>query len=124
MGRFKDKPRECNHCHTRWTSHEEKETDVNIAIHLIKDAFEKQFDRAIVISADSDLVPAVDMAKNHDRTRNIDVVAPPGRWGHARDLHPVIAITAGRVRRSLFPATLTHKDGTAIVRPTEYDPIP
>lgn len=122
MGRFKNKPRMCNHCRARWISHEEKETDVNIAIHLVKDVFTNQFDRAIVISADSDLGPAVDMAKSHDRTKNIDVVAPPGRWGHARDLRPMLAITKGRIKSSLFPATLPHRDGTLVIRPSEYDP--
>jgi hypothetical protein len=122
MGRFKQKARECNQCHARWTSHEEKETDVNIAIHLIKDVLTNQFDRAIVISADSDLVPAVNMAKDYDRTKNIDVVAPPKRFGHARDLKPIISISVGRIRKNLLPETLNHKDGTTITRPTEYDP--
>ncbi len=122
MGRFKEKPRECNQCHARWTSHEEKETDVNIAIHLIKDVLTNQFDRAIVISADSDLVPAVNMAKKYDHTKNIDVVAPPKRFGHARDLNPIMVISVGRIRKNLLAGTLNHKDGTTITRPTEYDP--
>lgn len=122
MGRFKVKDRECKRCHVRWAAHEEKESDVNIAIHLIKDTITNQFDRAIVISADSDLVPAVDMAKAFDRAKEISVVAPPKRFGHARDLKPFLAISVGKLRASLLPARLKHRDGKDVVRPVEYDP--
>jgi len=38
---------------------EEKGTDVNIAAHLVHDAHEKQFEIAVVISNDSDLVEPI-----------------------------------------------------------------
>lgn len=122
MGRFKDKPRQCARCHVRWISHEEKETDVNVAIHLVKDVLTNQFDRAIIVSADSDLVPAVMMAKAHNRAKSIDVIAPPKRFGHARDLKPILEITAGRIRKNLLPAIVHCTDGTNVARPKEYDP--
>ena len=122
MGRFKSKPRRCQACNARWLSHEEKETDVNIAIHLVRDAMLNQFDRAILISADSDLVPAVDLAAQHDHTKEIFVAAPPGRYASARDLKPRLEITIGRIRKNLFPASLTHPDGKTVTRPSEYDP--
>lgn len=39
--------------------HEEKGTDVNIATHLVNDAHNKLFERAVVISNDSDLVTPI-----------------------------------------------------------------
>jgi uncharacterized LabA/DUF88 family protein len=39
--------------------HEEKGTDVNIATHLVHDAHNKLFERAVVISNDSDLVTPI-----------------------------------------------------------------
>jgi NYN domain len=123
MGRFKEKPRHCASCGARWVSHEEKETDVNIAIHLIQDVFTNQFDRAIVISADSDLVPAIELGRRHDQTKRIVVMAPPGRFAYARDLHPILEITKGRVRRYLFEAEVSDPNGPITVRrPSEYDP--
>jgi len=122
MGRFKGKMRQCQQCGVRWKSHEEKETDVNIAIHLIKDALTDQFDRAIVVSADSDLVPAVKMAKEPDRRKEISVVAPPGRFSHARDLRPILEITVGRIKKHLLPQQMVHQDGSIVIRPSEYDP--
>lgn len=33
MGQFKNKDRWCNSCGAKWMGHEEKETDVNIALY-------------------------------------------------------------------------------------------
>jgi len=61
MGVFKEKGRTCHTCGSAWNDHEEKETDVNIALHLLRDAQMDRFDRALIISGDSDLAPAVRM---------------------------------------------------------------
>ena len=39
LARFSDKFRKCVQCQHRWTGHEEKETDVKIAVKLLQDAF-------------------------------------------------------------------------------------
>ncbi len=44
--------------------HEEKGTDVNIATHLVNDAHNKLFERAVVISNDSDLVTPIQVVTN------------------------------------------------------------
>ena len=44
-------------------THEEKETDVRIATQIVADAYEKNCDIAIIVSADSDMIPAVELAK-------------------------------------------------------------
>lgn len=51
-----NQPHRCS-CGNEWPNFEEKVTDVNIATHLLTDAFEDKFDRAFIISADADLVP-------------------------------------------------------------------
>jgi hypothetical protein len=44
LGFFKKKDRKCPNCSHKWTSHEEKETDVNIASYLIDLAYQNKFD--------------------------------------------------------------------------------
>lgn len=46
------------------TKTEEKGSDVNLATALLVDAYEKQFEKAVVISNDSDLVYRIDIVKN------------------------------------------------------------
>ncbi|MCA3456217.1 MAG: NYN domain-containing protein [Methylocystis sp.] len=118
-GRFKETFRRCKGCGVRYTAHEEKETDVNIGAHLMADGLKDRFDRALVISADTDLNEAVTLARAETPTKQIHIVAPPGR--KRRNSVALFEITVGRVRRSLLPEQIIW-DGKAITRPVEYDP--
>ncbi|HRK95670.1 MAG TPA: NYN domain-containing protein [Rhodospirillales bacterium] len=122
MGKFKEKPRSCRSCGAKWTAHEEKETDVHIAVRVVADALLDEFDRAIIVSADSDLAPALRAVRQHRPKKEILVVAPPGRYASARDLGPKLELRRARLRRCLLPARLQTASGKLIVRPREYDP--
>lgn len=125
IGHFKQKYRQCLKCGAQWVGHEEKETDVAIAVQLMADAFTDQFDRALIISADSDLAPALRTIGQHHPRRTLDVIAPPGRFGAARDLRPKLEITPGRVAKALLPENAQDADGKLIFqRPTDYAPPP
>ncbi len=54
----------CRQCGNVWISYEEKETDVNIAVSLVADAAATASDIAMIISADSDLCPAIRTARS------------------------------------------------------------
>ena len=43
---------------------EEKGSDVNLATHLISDAYEEAFDVAVLITNDSDLLAPVELVRN------------------------------------------------------------
>ena len=125
MGRFKEKGTRCKKCKREWHTHEEKETDVNIGAHLMADALRDRFDRALIVSADTDLNGAVELAKvelakDEAPQKQIDIVAPPGRRG--RNSNAQFGITKGQVRQSLLPAELTSSNGKTIRRPDEYAP--
>ena len=47
----------CSRCGFVHSTSVEKKTDVNIAVRLLEDAYDNEFDLALVISADSDLAP-------------------------------------------------------------------
>lgn len=61
LGQFKIKDRECPSCSHAWKGHEEKETDVNIALYMLNEAYKNTYDLALLVSRDSDLKPAVKM---------------------------------------------------------------
>ena len=105
MGHFKDKLRVCKSCGAQWTQHEEKETDVHMAARIVVDACEDRYDRAIIITADSDLAPALNIVRARFPKKQIFVVAPPGRHHHARSLMTAYTLTAGRLERCLLPDT-------------------
>lgn len=67
------------------TGREEKQTDVNLALELVLDAIRGHYDRAIVLSGDTDEIPAVlTVACRLARKRNVLVLLPPG---HNKDAY-------------------------------------
>jgi len=123
MGHFKSKTRTCKQCAASWVQHEEKETDVHIAPRLVADAYENRFDRAVLITADSDLAPALTIIKNAFPAKEVFVAAPPGRYNHARSLNIKLEITPGRLAKCLLPETALDTTGaTLFQRPQSYTP--
>ena len=54
-GKYQLNPRQCSRCGFEDEVPNEKMTDVNIAVEILKDAYQDRFDVALLVSADSDL---------------------------------------------------------------------
>ncbi|WP_157384504.1 NYN domain-containing protein [Nitratireductor soli] len=126
LGHFKRKDGKCNSCGARWDAHEEKETDVNIALCILNEAYKDTYDRAYIVSRDSDLKPAIAMVKAQFPHKEVIVVAPPN-LGHATDLIQVAdakrKISTLQVEQSLFPEFVIDAGGNVVAkRPAEYNP--
>lgn len=125
MSRFANKSRQCPSCRHRWTGHEEKETDVRIAVMLLQHAFEDRFDRALIVSRDSDLVPAAKAFKSMFPAKELFVVAPLCA-GHSTEMLGICdgkrKMKARQLERSLLPASITLDDGSVVNRPARYAP--
>ena len=80
QGRYQKKERMCRTCRATWTHYEEKETDVNIATALVADAATRVTDSALVISADSDLSPAIRTARRLNPGMFLAAAYPPLRY--------------------------------------------
>ena len=78
-GRFLKKRVMCHLCHRYFKTHEEKRTDVNIALKLLTDAIEDRYDKALIISADSDLIPAIEAVHKVTPDKEVGVMFPIGR---------------------------------------------
>jgi hypothetical protein len=129
LGRFKARDRQCRKCGARWIDHEEKESDVSLGIALVLGAADDRFDRALLFTRDSDLVPAVKMARKRAPDKEILVISPDwygkpsdlinsaGGRGHHRFLRRI------HVERALLPLQIHDHNGViAATRPTVYDP--
>lgn len=72
----------CRVCH-QWYKHpKERQTDVNIATHLVSDAYEDAYDTAYLVCADADLVPAVQFVRER-RGKTVVLIDPPRRHSDA-----------------------------------------
>lgn len=108
MAHFKEKIIRCNKCKNIWKSREEKESDVRLALAVVEGAVDDKYDRAIIVSADSDLVPAVKSVKKRAAHKEVLIATPPGRRKVARDLvaaanGSAIEISQKRLAQHLFP---------------------
>lgn len=118
-GLYKAKEIQCNNCGHNWSISNEKMTDVNIATHLIVDAFNDKYDTAILISGDSDLVPPIKAIHNHFNNKAISVFFPPERHnltvaGAARGSQ---IIGKKKIKDHQFPLNVTKKDGYVLTKP-------
>ncbi len=58
---------------------EEKGSDVNLAVHLLNDAWLDRYDCAVVVSNDSDLSEAMRLVKHHHPQKRIGLIVPGAR---------------------------------------------
>lgn len=76
LGRFQREKVKCHLCQRYYPTHSEKRTDVNIAVRLLCDAIDDLYDKALVISADSDLLPVISAIHKYAPGKEIGVMFP------------------------------------------------
>lgn len=125
QGRYQSKALTCRKCGATWTVREEKETDVNIAVSLVGDSTLGAMDAALIISADSDLVPAARAAMEMNPGLFVAAAFPPARYSvELKALMPAsFAIGRSKVRASLLPERVSGVART-YVRPDKWNPEP
>ena len=107
--------------------HEEKQTDVALAVKVLRDAQEASIERAILVTADSDQIPLVRQLRESFPSLSVEIAAPPGRMRAARELCNAASrfseLSPGRLRTCLLPRSVRAKDGRVIaVCPARYLP--
>jgi len=120
-GQFKYRDKKCPKCGREFKVPEEKETDVNIAVQLLKGAFLDEYDVAFVITGDSDLSNAIEETQKSTKKKVI-VIAPPGRYSFARNLFVTLSLTKGRLEKALLDENIKDQKGNVIKRPNSYSP--
>ena len=109
----------------KWRRYEEKQTDVGIAVNLINDAHLDLFDRALVISLDTDMIPAFKAMAEVFPHKKVVCVAPPSR-PHHREIQ-LLNVELGKIKtsqleQSLFGSTIVEHGKVIARRPKAYDP--
>ena len=121
-GKYQLNPRFCQYCGSQEEVPKEKMTDVQIAVEMLSDAFQDKFDVALLISADSDLVPPVCSVKRLFSHKRIIVAFPPAR--HSMDLvrFTDASFNIGRaiIAKSVFPDKIKKADGLILQCPVTW----
>ena len=124
FGKFKLRDKKCRLCHKTYQTFEEKQTDVNISIKLFQCAHNDTFDTAILMTGDSDIVPAIIAVKETFPAKRIGLVIPIGRSAEeikkACDFH--MKMKEKHLRSSQFPNSIVIDAAKNITleRPTNW----
>lgn len=122
LGRYQSKTRECRVCGAQHVVYEEKETDVNMAVNLLADVGGNKADAFFVITADSDIVPAVKMARELNPQAFIAAAFPPKRYSAelAKLMPSSLHIGRSKLAQALLPTTVTAQNGQVHTRPSKW----
>lgn len=85
-GKYQNKSMECTRCGNIWRTDKEKMTDVNIATAIMVDAFQDNYDMALLISGDSDLTPPIREVHKLFKSKRVVIAFPPRRHNSAMAL--------------------------------------
>lgn len=122
---FKLVEKECRICKKKYKTHEEKQTDVQIAINLFQEGIKDSYDKAIIVSGDSDLIPAIKAVKSKFPLKEIQILFPP----HRRMLELVtVCDNSARIREkqlatAQFPDTIVVGKNARLDKPSEWKRI-
>jgi uncharacterized LabA/DUF88 family protein len=121
-GEFRKKDKLCPLCKRTYTTFEEKQTDVNVALNLFELAIQDQYDTAIIISGDSDLIPSIRAVKTSFPTKQVGVVIPIGRRAELLkqvcDFH--IKMKEKHLKTSLFDKEIDLGNNKKLICPSEW----
>jgi uncharacterized LabA/DUF88 family protein len=100
---------------------EEKRTDVHIALQMLDDAYQNRCDRMILVSGDSDLVPAVNRVKQLGKEVLVYIPARDEVRAHAVELraaaHRAKTLPLPLLNHSHFPDKVPDGKGGFITKP-------
>jgi uncharacterized LabA/DUF88 family protein len=91
---------------------EEKGSDVNIATHLLNDAYHNQYDVAVIVSNDSDLIEPIKIVIG-ELMKGVGIINPHKHPSRTLLEHATFfkSIRTSALVKSQFPSTLTDEHG-------------
>lgn len=122
FGHFQSQIETCRRCGNSYPYANEKMTDVNIATQMLTDAFRDQYDTAILVSGDSDLVPPVRAVHEHFPNKKVVVAFPPDRYTASVAHNAKGSYQLGRktLKDAQLPETIIQPNGYILQRPGEW----
>lgn len=113
---------ECQKCGNIRPTYSEKMTDVNIATQMLLDVYKEEFDMAMLISGDSDLVPPIKGIHESFKNKRVFVAFPPKRHNQSVGLVAKGSMIIGRKKLadSQLKEEVSKKDGFILRKPKEW----
>lgn len=122
-GKYQLTSTKCKNCDSEFEIPDEKMTDVQIGAEMVSDAYNNNYDTALLISGDIDLVPAIEVIRANCPTKRIIVVFPPKRSAdELRNVaNGVMHITESILKNSVLPLEITKAGGYVLKCPSKWN---
>jgi uncharacterized LabA/DUF88 family protein len=122
LARFKKKQILCPHCKQHITRREEKETDVAIGCKLLEICFQDLCDTVIIVSGDTDIVPAFRAAQRLFPQKQIGFLLPYKRHNNELKSLTPIHLLIGQATYPMyqFPDPFVTSKGRNIAKPASW----
>lgn len=122
FGKFQNEKKSCGVCGVQYIDNCEKMTDVGIATQMMIDYFEDNFDMAMVISGDTDLLPPIRYINNNGKNKRAFVAFPPNRVNDEVRGAAKGSMVIGRkiLADSQFPKSIVNQNGETFNCPLEW----
>ena len=122
LGRFKQKDVFCDQCRNMILKHEEKETDVSIAITLMEIFFKDLCDCAVIVSGDTDLSPVIRKCHSLFKKKEVIFAFPYARKNKelATLAKGSFSISKKQYIRHQFPNPIVLDSGRKIFKPKSW----
>ena len=124
LGHYKKKKFKCQNCGFKNKTYEEKESDVRVATGMLVDVFTKRCDVTVVVSADSDMIPSVEIIKEFAPNHPVINFIPPNQksFALAGKCDAVLWMEQYRARfvQSMLPDEVTLANGHVLHRPQNW----
>ncbi len=119
---FKRKNIQCPYCDRNIVRHEEKETDVALAVKLLELLILDLCDVVVLVTGDTDIVPAIELAKRLYPEKMIGCAFPFKRKNDeiSQKVHKQFKISAKQYQNFQFPNQVILANGTVINKPKNW----
>ena len=120
-GNFKRVTKKCRECYKKYQTFEEKETDVNIGLHLLRSAFQNKFDKYLLLTGDTDLIPVIKMIREYFPNKESHIIIPINShaWSLKKITDKSSKIKEKHLCNSVLPSVIHFKQGS-IIKPKEW----
>ena len=123
FGKFYKIKKQCRAvCKQTYWTYEEKQTDVNIAIKLLELAVKDEYDTAVLVTGDSDMIPSIKAVKRLYPDKQVHVLILPNRQARAlaQACHAHHTIKKSHLANSQLPNPVQLPNGKALACPSRW----
>lgn len=122
FARFLPKDVHCPHCRQAFVKHEEKQTDVALGVKILELALEGKTETIVVVSGDSDLIPAIRTTRRLFPNLSIWMAFPAGNGGKQlkKATHGAFTFSTAQYAAHQFSDPVALASGVKLNKPARW----